>query len=110
MAVRIEGLFFYREIHPGEACARDPLLSARRAGAVEAHVGMMEDAGIPRSHLDGLHPARGRDGNGKNKIPEYFLSVGGELVRLRDMQHQVGRAELPLILELGRLRGASRGP
>ena len=106
MAVGIEGFLFDVEVHAGEAGAGDLLLPARGARAVEDDVGMVKRLGCARTDFDGLHPASGCNRDGQDEIPEDFGAVGGELVGLRDTEDQVGRAKLPFIAELGRLRGA----
>ena len=67
---------------------------------------MMEDTWISGPDFDGLHPARGGDGHRQDEIPENLLPVGGKGVRLPDAEDEVGRTELPLIAEPGRLRRA----
>ena len=111
MAVGIKSVLLNRQIHPGKPRAWLFLVPPRRARTIDNHVRVVENPGIPRPNLHRLHPLRCRDWHRNDKVPKHFGSVGAELIRLRDVEHQVGLSELPFRIEFRRrgcLRGGSR--
>ena len=95
-------------VHAGEPRAGRDLLCARRACAIHVQIGVMHQALVAGTNLDGANPARGGNVRGENEVP---VKVGlalrerrGHRVRPLRFKNQIGRPKLPSFGEVGRRR------
>ena len=70
---------------------------------------MMHQTRLAGADLDGAHPSPRGELRGEDEVPIDFWTGSGQFERAPRFQHQVGLAELPLIVESGRRRDLSGG-
>jgi hypothetical protein len=110
VAVGLEALGFQLHVHAAEPGARVARVQPPRGpGAVEQDVRVVHDGLVARAQLERPHVARRRHRDGDHEVAEHVRAFGGHRERLRHLQHQVRRPELPALRESRRRGPVCRG-
>src|SRR6185369_9824966 len=104
MAVGIKGFRFYRQVHTREARAGLDFLTTPVLLAVDQNIGVMHEALVAGSNLDGFEPAGAPDRRAKYKIPIIVRAARQQRIGFSSFHDGVRLAELPSFdkFELGR--------
>src|SRR5262249_45693203 len=82
MAVGIKNCGLDDQLHTRKADASLFLCMARGFGAVDQHVGVMHEAFVAWTNLDGFQPARAIDRSAEDEVPILIASTRWKRVRL----------------------------
>src|ERR1700722_14131728 len=100
MAVGVEWAAHNCQIHAWESFAGTGLLRARRSRTVHQQIGVVDQSAVAGPNFNGANPSASGDSGRQDEVPVDVQAGRGQRVGTWRFDHQIWRAELPIVVEV----------